>query len=164
MTPVLRRTDPHSPPRFPASPAAAALNSVLHYNGSSTGDVRSETAADGRLDIYLPCDILQELSIVDTPGTNVILERQQRLTEEFIPRADLVLFVLSTDRPFTDSEVKFLQYIRKWDKRVLFLLNKTDLLETEEELAEVVKFVSKSANSYLGERAGALSALLDCLF
>lgn len=136
--------------------------SVLHYAGSADSPIRSETAADGRLDIYLPCEILQarrnaaykssfkgasphvhragllsqptssndtrrashsaanarsqELSIVDTPGTNVILERQQRLTEEFIPRADLVLFVLSTDRPFTDSEVKFLQYIRcEWN-------------------------------------------------
>lgn len=45
------------------------------------------------------------MNLVDTPGTNVILQRQQRLTEEFVPRADLVLFVLSADRPFTESEV-----------------------------------------------------------
>lgn len=50
--------------------------------------------------------------MVDTPGTNVILSRQQRLTEEYVPRADLVLFVLSADRPFTESEVTFLKYIR----------------------------------------------------
>lgn len=43
--------------------------------------------------------------IVDTPGTNVILQRQQRLTEEFLPRADLLLFVISSDRPLTESEV-----------------------------------------------------------
>lgn len=43
--------------------------------------------------------------IVDTPGTNVILKRQQRLTEEFVPRADLLLFVISADRPLTESEV-----------------------------------------------------------
>lgn len=45
------------------------------------------------------------MNLVDTPGTNVILQRQQRLTEEFVPRADLVLFVLSADRPLTESEV-----------------------------------------------------------
>lgn len=39
-------------------------------------------------------------------GTNVILERQQRLTEEFVPRADLVLSVMSADRPFAESEVR----------------------------------------------------------
>jgi hypothetical protein len=47
------------------------------------------------------------MNLVDTPGTNVILQRQQRLTEEFVPRADLVLFVLSADRPLTESEVSF---------------------------------------------------------
>ena len=58
------------------------------------------------------------------PGTNVILDRQQRLTEEYVPRADLVLFVMSADRPFTESEVNFLKYIRQWGKKVIFLVNK----------------------------------------
>ena len=40
-----------------------------------------------------------QVNIVDTPGTNVILDRQQRLTEEFVPRADLVLFCLSAGVP-----------------------------------------------------------------
>ena len=44
---------------------------------------------------YVPAPLLQQVNIVDTPGTNVILDRQQRLTEEFVPRADLVLFCLS---------------------------------------------------------------------
>ena len=39
------------------------------------------------------------LNIVDTPGTNVILERQQRLTEEYVPRADMVLFTMSAGAP-----------------------------------------------------------------
>lgn len=48
-----------------------------------------------------------QMVIVDTPGTNVILQRQQRLTEEFVPRADILLFVLSADRPLSESEVWF---------------------------------------------------------
>lgn len=48
-----------------------------------------------------------QMNLVDTPGTNVILQRQQRLTEEYVPRADLILFVLSSDRPLTESEVNF---------------------------------------------------------
>ena len=54
----------------------------------------------------LPSELLRKVNIVDTPGTNVIVDRQQRLTEEFVPRSDLVLFILSADRPFTDSEVR----------------------------------------------------------
>jgi Dynamin family len=50
------------------------------------------------------------MNLVDTPGTNVILQRQQRLTEEFVPRADLILFILSADRPLSESEVCSLVY------------------------------------------------------
>jgi predicted GTPase len=35
-----------------------------------------------------------------------------------------VLFVLSADRPLTESEVKFLQYVRQWGKKVVFVVNK----------------------------------------
>lgn len=61
--------------------------------------------ADGLFVRYLPARLLEGMNIVDTPGTNVILERQQRLTEEYVPRADLVLFTISADRPFSGSEV-----------------------------------------------------------
>lgn len=36
--------------------------------------------ADGLFVRHLPAALLREMNIVDTPGTNVILERQQRLT------------------------------------------------------------------------------------
>ena len=80
--------------------------------------------SDGFFIRRLPAKLLQEMNVVDTPGTNVILDRQQRLTEEYVPRADLVLFVMSADRPFTESEVNFLKYIRQWGKKVIFLVNK----------------------------------------
>lgn len=62
-------------------------------------------AEDGLYVRALPSELLRKLNIVDTPGTNVIIDRQQRLTEEFVPRSDLVLFIMSADRPFTESEV-----------------------------------------------------------
>ncbi len=54
---------------------------------------------DGYTVKYLPSELLRDLNIVDTPGTNVILERQQRLTEEYVPRADMVLFTMSAGVP-----------------------------------------------------------------
>jgi hypothetical protein len=97
-------------------------------------------STDGYYERFLPSELLKVINIVDTPGTNVILERQQRLTEEFVPRADLILFVISADRPFTESEVTFLKYIAKWDKKVVYLLNKADILQPDE-IAEVATFV-----------------------
>jgi predicted GTPase len=77
---------------------------VLRYGGEEARGDRQQ--ADGFVERYIDAELLKELNIVDTPGTNVILERQQRLTEEYVPRADLVLFVMSMDRPFTESEVR----------------------------------------------------------
>ena len=88
------------------------------------GDEEVTQNSDGFFVRRLPAKLLQEMNVVDTPGTNVILDRQQRLTEEYVPRADLVLFVMSADRPFTESEVNFLKYIRQWGKKVIFLVNK----------------------------------------
>ncbi len=51
-----------------------------------------------------PVDLLSKLTIVDTPGTNAIVREHETLTSEFIPRSDLVLFVTSAERPFTESE------------------------------------------------------------
>lgn len=64
---------------------------------------------DGLFMRSLPSELLRKLNIVDTPGTNVIIDRQQRLTEEFVPRSDLVLFIMSADRAFTESEVRTLR-------------------------------------------------------
>ena len=69
------------------------------------------------LELHYPADFLQDISIVDTPGTNAIEREHERLTEEFIPRSDLILFVTSVDRPFTESERAFLERIRTWGKK-----------------------------------------------
>eukprot|EP00253_Pinus_taeda_P009840 PITA_09840 len=79
---------------------------LLCYSGEGYDDEEhSEKHPDGHFIRYLPASLLKQSCFVDTPGTNVILKRQQRLTEEFVPRADLFLFVISADRPLTESEL-----------------------------------------------------------
>eukprot|EP00803_Ostreobium_quekettii_P011469 evm.model.scf_3258.1 EVM.evm.TU.scf_3258.1 scf_3258:5409-10103(-) len=121
--------------------------SILRYREQK--QQQKERDSDGCVLRYLPAPLLQVVNVVDTPGTNVILERQQRLTEEYVPRADMVLFVLSADRPFTESEVKFLQYIRKWGKKVVFVVNKVDILSSGREVDEVQRFVGENARKLL---------------
>ncbi|HCU58293.1 MAG TPA: dynamin [Anaerolineaceae bacterium] len=100
--------------------------------------------------ILLPIDLLSEVSIVDTPGTNAILREHEELTKQFIPQADIVLFITSVDRPFTESERQFMQQIKDWGKKVVILLNKTDILQNEEELGQVNAFVEENARALLG--------------
>ncbi len=100
---------------------------------------------------FVPSELLRHLSLVDTPGTNSIVEEHQRLTEDFIPRADLVLFVTSYDRPLTQSEGQFLTFIRgKWGKGIAVVINKSDLAKSESDLSAVVAHVRKGVEEKLG--------------
>ncbi len=98
-----------------------------------------------------PAELLREITIVDTPGTNAIIRRHEELTRDFIPRADLVLFVTSADRPFTESERGFLEQIRQWGKKIVFVVNKIDILTRPEERQQVLDFVRENAQALLGE-------------
>lgn len=98
---------------------------------------------------YVPAEVLRQLVIVDTPGTNAIIRRHEELTREFIPRSDLVLFITSADRPFTESERSFLSAIQEWGKKIVIVLNKADLLEPDE-LEQVVTFIRDNARDLLG--------------
>ena len=98
----------------------------------------------------LPVPWLQEVNLVDTPGTNAVIRQHQELTEHFVPRSDLVLFVTSADRPFSESERAFLQQIRDWGKKVIIVINKIELLTTEAEQRQVLEFVRQNAHELLG--------------
>ena len=98
-----------------------------------------------------PAELLRELTVVDTPGTNAVIRRHEELTRDFIPRADLVLFVTSADRPFSESEREFLERIREWGKKIVFIVNKVDILAGPAEQAEVLAYVRDNAAGLLGE-------------
>jgi len=98
-----------------------------------------------------PAEVLREINIVDTPGTNAIIRRHEELTRDYVPRSDLVLFVTSADRPFTESERSFLQQIRQWGKKIVFIVNKIDILSRPEEREQVIQYVGENAAALLGE-------------
>jgi small GTP-binding protein len=100
--------------------------------------------------VTLPVDWLNEISIVDTPGTNAIIRSHEMLTSQFVPRADLVLFITSADRPFTESERLFLEKIRDWGKKVVVVINKIDILQSEEDLIQVEDFITENSRTLLG--------------
>ncbi|MEF2279379.1 dynamin family protein [Deinococcus sp. YIM 134068] len=97
-----------------------------------------------------PLPSLEGVALVDTPGTNAIIRQHQALTEGFLPRADLVLFLTSSDRPFTESERQFLSLAARWGRSVVMVVNKADLLETGEQREQVREFVEKGARGELG--------------
>ncbi len=115
-----------------------------------TDAVEQPGADTGMATLRLPVPWLREVNLVDTPGTNAIIRQHQEITEHFVPRSDLVLFVTSADRPFSESERAFLQQIRDWGKKIVIVVNKIELLTTEEERGQVLEFVKKNAQELLG--------------
>ncbi|MDP8924057.1 MAG: dynamin family protein, partial [Chloroflexota bacterium] len=127
------------------TPTTAAVTLVSHG-----AERRERQGSDGLVQVTAPSPILQDLRLVDTPGTNAILRHHERLTQEFVPRSDLVLFVTSADRPFTESERAFLAEIRSWGRKVVFALNKVDLLGTPDDLRAQLDFVAAGVRQLLG--------------
>ncbi|MGZ8470517.1 MAG: dynamin family protein [Gemmatirosa sp.] len=97
-----------------------------------------------------PLDVLRDLEIVDTPGTNSIERMEEEITRGFVPRADLVLFVTSLLQPLTASELNFLTHIREWDKKVIFVVNGVDRRNSDEQLDRVREYLAHEVTARLG--------------
>jgi small GTP-binding protein len=126
------------------TPTTTQVQVLRHTTQAESGieaEVRS-VAADAPL--------LLDIHVVDTPGTNAIVREHEVLTRRFIPRADMILFVASADRPLTESERQFLQQIREWGKKIVVAVNKADLMSTSRDLDTVMTFVGDNVRALLG--------------
>jgi small GTP-binding protein len=119
---------------------------LLRYGAEYTETLRD----DDILSMTLPVEWLRDINVVDTPGTNAVIQRHQQITEDFVPRSDLVLFVTSADRPFAESERTFLERVRAWGKKIVIVINKIDIFEDETKLQQVIQFVEDNAQILLG--------------
>ncbi len=110
------------------------------------GEERREVTVNPYLKkIFLPVEILREIAIVDTPGTNTIVEHHQEITEQFIPASDLIVFVFEAKNPYRQSAWDFFKYIHgDWRKKTIFVLQQKDLA-TEQELEVNLAGVAEKA-------------------
>jgi len=125
------------------TPTTTRIN-ILH-----TGrEVAQQINADGLIIVTHPAPFLEQVTVVDTPGTNAVIRAHEAVTQQFVPRADLILFVTSADRPFSESERQFMTDIRAWGKKVVVVVNKVDLL-SETDLEKVLRFVREQVGALL---------------
>lgn len=126
------------------TPTTTQIN-ILRY-----GSVSERNVEDENLHVLTaPIEILTDISIVDTPGTNAIIRQHEEITSQFVPRSDLVLFITSADRPFTESERTFMQQIRDWGKKVVVVLNKIDLFEDVADIERVTTYIRDNTRKLL---------------
>jgi small GTP-binding protein len=126
------------------TPTTSKIHRIIH------GEERSRSLDEAGVEIVTePLEFLRQVHLVDTPGTNALDREHEALTQEFIPKADLVLFVTSADRPFTESERAFLAEIREWGKKLVLVVNKMDFLLSDQDRFQVEDFVRENARRLL---------------
>ena len=107
-----------------ASPMTDTIQQILYGEPQ-----REESVNEYLKKIYLPIDVLQEVAVVDTPGTNTIVKHHQEITERFIPASDLIVFVFESKNPYRQSSWEFFDFIQdEWRKKIVFVLQQKDLM------------------------------------
>lgn len=120
--------------------------SILRYGKAGPPELIGEN-----VQLYhYPLEVLRDLDIVDTPGTNSIERMEEAITRQFVPRADLVLFVTSLLQPLTASELDFLAHISEWGKKVVFVVNGVDRRNSDEQLDRVREYLNREIGARLG--------------
>ncbi len=126
-------------------PATDRIYIFKHGSREQTIDVSGQVT-----ERYLPIAFLEDFNIVDTPGTNTMVAEHQTITENFVPRADLILFVFSVVNPWGASAWELLRFVnQKWLKNVVFVLQQADLRDRAE--VEVIeRHLRETAQQKLG--------------
>ncbi len=107
-----------------ASPMTDTIQQIVYGEKESIVDINPFLKR-----ISQPIDILKEVAIVDTPGTNTIIDHHQEITEKFIPATDLIVFVFESKNPYRQSSWEFFDYIKEeWRKKIIFILQQKDLM------------------------------------
>jgi len=84
---------------------------------------------------YQSNTVLRDFNVIDTPATSAITVQQQAVIEQFLPAADLVLYVFSITNPWAPSAWEFLKTVhRNPCKNVVFVLQQCDLRNDTEVL------------------------------
>ncbi len=101
---------------------------VLWYRyGSPARDAEVTPMLEER---YRPVEFLRDFNLIDTPGTNSIVQGHQDITEKFLPSADLILFVFPVTNPWGAATWNFISRLpAEAMERVVFIVQQADQRE-----------------------------------
>lgn len=94
------------------------------------------------VEILLPLDSLQRVSLIDTPGLNSILPEHEEVARGFIARADAVVWLFAAQQAGKATERAALAAVAREGVRLLGVLNKIDQIDAGEQRA-IVKYVTR---------------------
>lgn len=96
------------------------------------GQGNVETRGD-MVTIYKDLDSLEGIEIIDTPGTDTIMEKHEKITRDFLENSNLIMFVFDSKNIYTKSDWELIEKIIKdLKKDVIFILSQKDRASQEE--------------------------------
>lgn len=98
---------------------------VLWYQyGAQSRDVEVTPVLEER---HRPIGFLRDFNLIDTPGTNSIVQDHQEITARFLPSADLILFVFPVTNPWGAATWNFISEMpAECLQRVAFIIQQAD--------------------------------------
>ncbi|MBN1578256.1 MAG: dynamin family protein [Chitinispirillaceae bacterium] len=94
------------------------------------------------VEVTVPSPLLENgTMLIDTPGFGSTYLHNTKTALDALTDCDAALFLLSADPPMTQTEVEFLKQVVKHVPRLFFILNKVDLL-TSQQREQVDGFIS----------------------
>ena len=142
---------------------SSLLNAILGQEVSTT-DVLEATASiievvhednnykdvlDDAVVIKLDNDILNDISIVDTPGLRSITVKNEQKTLDYIKNADLILFVIDATHLGQEDVIEALDKISKYKKTIIGIVNKSDLIEKN--IEEIIEYIDLEYGIYIDD-------------
>lgn len=106
------------------------------------------------IELYYDCPLTRQgITLVDTPGADSINARHTDVAFEYIKNADAILFVTYYNHAFSRADREFLiQLGRVKDSfamdKMFFIVNASDLANSDDELNAVVDYVGKNLQTY----------------
>ncbi|MCK2156191.1 dynamin family protein [Exiguobacterium sp. 17-1] len=79
--------------------------------------------------------------MVDTPGLNDLNKTRSDVSYRFIPKADIVFFLLKADQPISGTELSFLEdtLLEEGLSNIVFVMNFAEEMDDEDELEEMIE-------------------------
>jgi len=122
------------------------LNRLKEY--TSANDKKGHAGLVREVEIGTTIDFCRDnIQIVDTPGLNDPNKLREIITvEKFLPRCDMLLFLLPGRQPFSDFDKSFLerQLEKKQLHKLFVIINQIDTFNKGENLEQVIDFVRKN--------------------
>lgn len=114
-----------------------SFDDLKRYGSQTDADIHGENLFDGKhlayIQVNTPIAFLPKgVTIVDTPGLGALYKSHEEITNNYISRADAVVFVLDATKPLVQQEKEFLsKYVFSKTPYVMFVMTKVDTVSED---------------------------------